>query len=57
MDDLEKRKFLPLPGLELRLFGRPARNQSVYRLRYPGSRNLELKGLKIADGTVARSFV
>jgi hypothetical protein len=37
LDDMEKRKFLTLPGLELRPLGRPARNQSLYRLRYPGS--------------------
>jgi hypothetical protein len=37
LDDLEKRKFLTLPGLELRPFGRPAHSQSLYRLRYPGS--------------------
>jgi hypothetical protein len=42
LDDVEKRKFLPLPGLELRHLGRPARSQSLYRpqryrLRYPGS--------------------
>jgi hypothetical protein len=36
-DDVEKRKFLTLPGLELRPLGRPARSQSLYRLRYPGS--------------------
>jgi hypothetical protein len=36
LDD-EKRKFLALPGLELRPLGRPARSRSVYRLRYPGS--------------------
>jgi hypothetical protein len=36
-DDVEKRKFLTLPGLELRHLGRPARSQSLYRLRYPGS--------------------
>jgi hypothetical protein len=35
-DDVEKRKFLILPGLELRPLGRPARSQSLYRLRYPG---------------------
>jgi hypothetical protein len=35
--DVEKRKFLPLPGLELRLLGSPARSQSLYRLRHPGS--------------------
>jgi hypothetical protein len=36
LDDV-KRKFLTLRGLELRLLGRPASNQSLYRLRYPGS--------------------
>jgi hypothetical protein len=39
LDDVEKRKFLTLPGLELRPFGRQARSQSLYRLRYPGSHN------------------
>jgi hypothetical protein len=29
-DDMER------PGLELRALGRPARSQSLYRLRYPG---------------------
>jgi hypothetical protein len=37
LDDLEKRKFLTPPGLELQLLCRPARRQSLYRLRYPGS--------------------
>jgi hypothetical protein len=37
LDDLEKRKFLTIPGPELRPLGRPARSQSLYRLRYPGS--------------------
>jgi hypothetical protein len=37
LDDLEKRKFLTLPRLKLRPLGRPARSQSLYRLRYPGS--------------------
>jgi hypothetical protein len=37
LDELEKRKFLTLPGLELRPLGLPARSQSLYRLRYPGS--------------------
>jgi hypothetical protein len=31
--DMEK--FLTLPGLELRPLRRPARSQSLYRLRYP----------------------
>jgi hypothetical protein len=29
------RKLFTLPGLELRPLGRPARSQSLYRLRYP----------------------
>jgi hypothetical protein len=40
LDDVEKRKFLILPGLELRPLGRVARSQSLYRLSYPGSLNL-----------------
>jgi hypothetical protein len=36
LDAVEKRKFLTLPDLELRPVGRPARSQSLYRLRYPG---------------------
>jgi hypothetical protein len=35
LENVEKRKFLTLPGLELRLLGRPVRSQSLYRLRYP----------------------
>jgi hypothetical protein len=34
MNDAENIKFLTLPGLELRPLGRPARCQSLYRLRY-----------------------
>jgi hypothetical protein len=34
LDDVEKRIFLTLTGLELRPLGRPARSQSLYRLRY-----------------------
>jgi hypothetical protein len=37
LDDMEKWKFLALPGLELPPPGRPARSQSLYRLSYPGS--------------------
>jgi hypothetical protein len=36
LNDVEKRKLLTLPGLELRPFGRSARSQSLYRLGYPG---------------------
>jgi hypothetical protein len=35
LDDMEKRKFLTIPGLELRPLGRPSRSQSLYRLSYP----------------------
>jgi hypothetical protein len=34
LDDVEKRKFLTLPGLELRPLDLLARSQSIYRLRY-----------------------
>jgi hypothetical protein len=37
LDDVEKRKFFLRSGLELRLLGCPARSQSLYRVRYPGS--------------------
>jgi hypothetical protein len=40
LDYVERRKILPLLGLELRPLGRPSRNQSLYRLRYPGSTNM-----------------
>jgi hypothetical protein len=36
LNDTEKRKFLTLPGLELRPLGLPARSQSLYQLRYSG---------------------
>jgi hypothetical protein len=39
LNDMKKRKF-SLPGLELRPLGRPARSQSLYRPRYPGSYSL-----------------
>jgi hypothetical protein len=41
LDHVEKRKFLILPGLELRPPGQPARSQSLYRLCYPGSSQFE----------------
>jgi hypothetical protein len=34
LDDVEERKFLTLPGLDLRPLGHPSRSQSLYRLRY-----------------------
>jgi hypothetical protein len=38
LDDVENRKFLTLPELELQPLRRPARSQSLYRLHYPWSR-------------------
>jgi hypothetical protein len=32
-DGMERRKILPLMGLEIRRLGHPARSQSLYRLR------------------------
>jgi hypothetical protein len=37
LDEVERRKILPLPGLEIRPLGRSARSQSLSRLRYHGS--------------------
>jgi hypothetical protein len=37
LNDVENRKFLTLPGLELPPFGLPTRIQLLYRLHYPGS--------------------
>jgi hypothetical protein len=42
LNDAEKRKFLTLPGTEIRLFGRPARSQPLYRL-LANSVNVDLK--------------
>jgi hypothetical protein len=56
LDDVEKRKFLPLPELELRPLARPARSQSLYRLRYPGSfQNLVV--FINSDGQISKYFV
>jgi hypothetical protein len=47
MDDVEKRKFLILTGLELRPLGRPVRSWSVHRLCYSGS---------MWNGTVKKAY-
>jgi hypothetical protein len=39
-DDVDRRKSLPLQGLQIRPLGRPARTQLLYRLSYPGSGDL-----------------
>jgi hypothetical protein len=45
LDDVEERKFLTLPGLEIRPLGRPARSQSLHWLRQ--KQNLELQNMNI----------
>jgi hypothetical protein len=40
LDDVDKRKFLDLLGLDLWPLVRPACSQLLYRLRYPGSLNI-----------------
>jgi hypothetical protein len=56
LDDVEKRKFLNIPGLELRPLGRPARSQSLYRLRYPGSLN-NLRINKLINLPLIRHYI
>jgi hypothetical protein len=47
LDDMEKGKFLTLPGVELKSLGGSARSQSLYRLRCRGSYEIKFC-LKIA---------
>jgi hypothetical protein len=49
LDDVERRKFLTLHGLELRPLCHPARSQSLYRLRYPGSKLMVLEKEKLSS--------
>jgi hypothetical protein len=58
LDDLEKRKFLILPGLELRPLGRPARSSSLYRLRCPGKVcRIDINCLYVVKGTAFQQGV
>jgi hypothetical protein len=41
LDNVEKRKFLTLSGLKLRLLSHPARSQSLYRLCYLSSNTIK----------------
>jgi hypothetical protein len=46
LHDVEKRKLLTLPGLELRLLDLPACNPvSLYRLRHPGCQGNPVLGV------------
>jgi hypothetical protein len=56
LDDVEERKFLTLPGLELRPLRRPARSQSLYRLRYPGSYLISLRYILILSSILCVGF-
>jgi hypothetical protein len=49
LDDLDKGKFLTLPVLEFRPLIRPARRQSLYRPRYPGSLHI---WVQCGEGTI-----
>jgi hypothetical protein len=57
LGDVEKRKFLTLPGLELQTLCRPAHSQSLYRLRYPGSYYATITAIIIADTTTATIII
>jgi hypothetical protein len=57
LDDVEKRKFLTLPGLELRPLGGPALSQSLHRLRYPGPFFKSFVPFKYHANTSARESI
>jgi hypothetical protein len=55
LDYVEKRKFLTVPGLELRPLGRPARSQFLHRLRHPGSlrhHRGNIESITVTNGTL-----
>jgi hypothetical protein len=52
LEDVERRKILPLPRLELRPLGRPARRQSVYRLSYRGSQKCVHYEHELVNGNI-----
>jgi hypothetical protein len=49
LDDMEKRLFLTLPGIETRPLGRPARRQSLYRVRYTSRNKILNKYIDISE--------
>jgi hypothetical protein len=55
-DSVEKRKMLPLLGLELRPLGRSVPIQSLYRLLYPGSINVIMNKLFIPLPSLLKEF-
>jgi hypothetical protein len=42
LDEVKKRKFLTLPGLELRALGRPALSHSEGKNKYENNINMDL---------------
>jgi hypothetical protein len=54
LDDVKKRKFLTLPGLELRPLDRPPRSQSLHLLHYTGSLTKAITGAKLAKCITAK---
>jgi hypothetical protein len=56
LDDVQMRKLLPLPGLELQPLCRPARSQSLYRLPYPGSPPIKVTSKMLTDYMIEMSL-
>jgi hypothetical protein len=57
LDDMEKGKFLTLPGLKLRPLGRQARSRSLYRLRYPGSSLVTNRSRKLQQSNAVEKWL
>jgi hypothetical protein len=56
LDDVKRRKILPLSGLELQPLGRPARSQSLYRLRSRVGK-IEIKNDAVPAADMAEVFL
>jgi hypothetical protein len=57
MEDMEKRKFLPLPRPELQTRGRPVCSQSLYWLSYPGFQDCSCSRQKVVEGSRKHGIV
>jgi hypothetical protein len=57
LDDVEKRKFLTLQGLELRPLGRPARSQSLQQFEKKNTKNIsQIQSRKILHDYVTNKY-
>jgi hypothetical protein len=56
VENVEKRNFFTLPGIELRSLGRPPLSRSLYGIRYPGSNN-NLYNMKVYFMSSTRNFL